>query len=77
MTNRVYNVSKVMHKIGKAEYITVSEVGGILGVSPATVRLWTVKSVLKTKRHPVNRYRLYKKEDVTKLLKKIEKGEQL
>jgi len=72
MSKMVYNVSKVMHKIGKAEYITVSEVGGILGVSPATVRLWTAKNVLKTKRHPVNRYRLYKKQDVVRLLKKIE-----
>ena len=66
-----------MHRIGKAEYITVSEAGEILGVSPATVRLWTEKGVLKTKRHPVNRYRLYKKEEVTKLLRKIEKGEKL
>lgn len=66
-----------MHKIGKMEYITVSEAGKILGVSPATVRLWTAKGVLKTKRHPVNRYRLYKKEDVVKVLKKIERGAKL
>lgn len=68
----VYNVSIVMHSIGKTEYLTVHEVAKRLGISPGTVRVWTEKGVLKTVRHPVNKYRLYRKIDVERVLNSLE-----
>lgn len=73
----VYIVYSVMMTIGKTIYLTVKEAAAILGISIPTVRLWTDKGILKTKRHPVNHYRLYKKDDVIELLKNIEKGERI
>ena len=68
----VYNVSIVMHRIGKTEYLTVHEVAKRLGISAGTVRVWTEKGVLKTVRHPVNKYRLYRKVDVERVLNSLE-----
>lgn len=61
-----------MQQVGKTTYLTVNDVAARLGISTHTVRLWTKKGVLKAKRHPVNRYRLYNEADVEKLAKKIE-----
>lgn len=68
----VDNVSKVMHKIGKTEYLTVHDVAKRLGISTQAVRIWTEKGVLKAARHPVNKYRLYRRVDVERVLTNIE-----
>lgn len=67
----VYNVYRVMHRVQKTTYLTVNDVAKLLGISTHTVRLWTKKGVLRAKRHPINRYRLYVEEDVQKLIKTI------
>jgi len=54
------------------QYLSVKETAGILGVTPLTLRNWDRKGKLVARRHPVNNYRVYKKDDIEKLIKKIE-----
>jgi len=54
-----------------ADYFTVREAAVFLGVSPSTLRNWDKEGKLKAKRHPVNDYRLYRKEDLEILLKQV------
>ena len=56
-------------------YAKVKEASEILGVSVMTLHRWDAKGKLKPLRHPINNYRLYKKEELKELLKKISKGE--
>jgi MerR family copper efflux transcriptional regulator len=52
-------------------FLTVTEAAGFLGVSPNTVRNWGRQSKIPEFRHPVNNYRLYRKEDLIQVLRKI------
>jgi MerR family copper efflux transcriptional regulator len=54
------------------DYLTIAEAAGFLGVSPATLRNWDKVGKLKAVRHPVNGYRLYRQEDLKRLLKTME-----
>jgi site-specific DNA-methyltransferase (adenine-specific) len=55
----------------KDKLITIKEAAKILGVNPETLRRWDNKGKLKTKRHPMNNYRVYKLVDIEKLKEKI------
>lgn len=55
--------------------MTVSEAAALLGVSEMTLRRWDNSGKFKAKRHPVNDYRLYKRADLMRLKKTIERGE--
>jgi len=54
-------------------YIKVKEAAKTLGVSIMTLHRWDAKGKLKSFRHPINNYRLYKATDLNKLLKSIPK----
>lgn len=54
-----------------AEYLTVSQAAALLGVSASTLRNWDRAGWLKARRHPLNRYRLYSRVDLLKLLKAV------
>ena len=56
------------------DYLTVSEAAEFLGVSDATLRNWDRAQKVKATRHPVNGYRLYRKEDLSSLLQKVKDG---
>lgn len=58
-------------------YFTIKEVSEILGVSPLTLRNWDKNGKLEARRHPMNNYRVYKKEDIEKLIDEIESGAEL
>lgn len=51
--------------------IKIKEAAEILGVNPETLRRWDRQGKLKTKRHPMNNYRVYKLGDVVALRRKI------
>ena len=51
--------------------VTVKKAAEILGVNPETLRRWDNQGKLKTKRHPMNQYRVYKLKEVLKLKEKI------
>ena len=54
------------------KYFTIKKVSEILGVTPLTLRNWDKKGKLKAYRNPINNYRVYKKEEIELLLRKIE-----
>lgn len=56
------------------DYLTVKDASQFLGVSIMTLHRWDAAGKLKPLRHPINRYRLYKRSDLEKLLKKFSSG---
>ena len=50
----------------------VQEVARLLGVTPLTIRNWDAKGKLPAYRNPINKYRMYKVEDVELLIRQIE-----
>jgi MerR family transcriptional regulator, copper efflux regulator len=54
-----------------SDYMRVAEAADYLGVSPNTLRNWVNAGKIAAVRHPVNDYRLFKKEDLDSLLKKV------
>jgi excisionase family DNA binding protein len=51
--------------------MTITEAADYVGVIPNTLRNWEKDKKISTYRNPYNKYRLYKKEDLDKLLKKV------
>ena len=49
-------------------YLLVNEAAAFIGVSVGTLRNWGRLGKIPTHRHPINRYRLYKKTDLERLL---------
>lgn len=56
-----------------SDYLTISEAARVLGVTSQTLRNWDSDGKLIALRHPLNSYRLYKKQDLIKVLDKLEK----
>ena len=52
--------------------LRVKEAADLLGVSPNTVRAWGAAGKIPEYRHPVNGYRLYRREELENLLRRIE-----
>ena len=53
------------------DYMTIKEASELLGVDKTTLRRWDKAGKLKPYRHPLNKYRLYKKADLEQLLRGI------
>ncbi len=49
-------------------YLRIKEAAEYLGVSPNTLRNWGRSGKLAERRHPINDYRLYSKEELDALL---------
>lgn len=64
-------------RLGEAEvdklsdYLRISEAAEYLGVSPNTLRNWVNAGKVVAIRHPLNDYRLFKREDLDSLLKQV------
>lgn len=54
-----------------SDYLRISEAAEYLGVSPNTLRNWVNAGKVIAIRHPVNDYRLFKREDLDNLLKQV------
>ena len=52
-------------------YLRISEAAQYLGVSSNTLRNWVNAGKVRAIRHPVNDYRLFKREDLDALLKQV------
>lgn len=59
-------VGRVVENFG--QFLTVHDASSLLGVSPSTLRNWDKTGKLKSQRNPYNDYRIYKKEDIEKIL---------
>lgn len=55
-------------------YVSIKEASYVLGVSPLTLRNWDKNGKFPAQRHPMNNYRVYKVEDLMKVIEDIEKG---
>lgn len=53
------------------DYLTVTRAAMVLGVSADTLRNWDKSGQLKAFRHPLNGYRLYRREDLLAFLQRI------
>jgi excisionase family DNA binding protein len=50
------------------EYLTIRQAAEFLAVSPNTLRNWGRDGKIEMRRHPVNGYRLFRHEDLQRLL---------
>jgi len=55
-------------------FLRVKEEAELLGVSPNTVRAWGAADKIPEYRHPVNRYRLYKRKGLEAVLRRLVKA---
>lgn len=56
------------------DVLTIKEAAEIIGVSEMTLRRWDKAGKFSPHRHPVNGYRVYRRQNVLKLRKQIESG---
>ena len=49
-------------------FVTVKQASTILDVAPNTVRAWGATGKITEYRHPANNYRLYKRDELERLL---------
>lgn len=58
------------------EYLTVKAAAAFLGVCPSTLRNWDRAGKLKPHRHPMNRYRLYRRAELEAVLRRAAREDQ-
>jgi DNA (cytosine-5)-methyltransferase 1 len=58
------------------DYFRVKAAAEFLGVSSSTLRNWDNDGKLKSIRHPLNKYRLYRKQDLETFLENLKKNKQ-
>lgn len=58
----------MLEKTNKQNHLKVAEVAKLFNVHPDTIRRWESKGLLLSIRHPMNKYRLFRQEDVQRLL---------
>lgn len=56
------------------EYMKVKEAATLLGVSESTLRNWERAGKIVAYRHPMNRYRMFKRADVESVLTRLEES---
>ena len=56
------------------EYLTIKEAARFLGVAPNTLRAWGARGKIPMHRNPINDYRLFRINDLQKLLAKVERS---
>lgn len=54
------------------DFLRISEAAEYLGVSPNTLRNWENAGKIVAHRHPVNDYRLFKKQELDALLQQLQ-----
>jgi len=55
----------------RTEFVLVKKAAELLGVCPNTIRSWGAEGKLTEHRHPINGYRMFKREDIDRLLKQL------
>lgn len=55
------------------DFLRVGEAAAYLGVAPNTIRNWGQRGKIPEYRHPVNNYRLYRRDDLRKFMQRVDK----
>jgi len=55
-----------------SDYLRIKEAAAYLGVSFGTLRNWEKEGKIKAYRNPMNDHRLYDKEELEEILKKVQ-----
>ena len=55
------------------DFVRVKEAAELLGVCANTVRTWGAAGKIPELRHPINDYRLYKRKDLERILREMQK----
>lgn len=53
------------------QLLTIKQAANMLGVTTLTLRNWDKAGKLSALRHPINNYRVYKRQDIERLLGEI------
>ncbi len=56
----------------ESDFMTIAEASRELGVAQNTLRSWGANGKIQEYRHPLNNYRLYRREDVITLAKVLQ-----
>jgi MerR family transcriptional regulator, copper efflux regulator len=56
------------------DYLRIKDAAEFLGVTEQTLRNWEAQGKIAVHRHPINRYRLFREQDLKLILKKIERS---
>lgn len=72
MLQVVLGVSRMRTQPRERSHLTIKQAAAILGISPNTLRAWGAAGKIPEGRHPVNNYRLYRRQDVEALRRRIE-----
>lgn len=54
------------------EYMNIAQAAEFMGVTKRTLMNWEKQKKITVRRNPKNRYRMYKKEDLEKILEQIQ-----
>ena len=57
------------------DYVKTAEAAKILGVAQNTLRKWAEEGQIPVRRNPANGYRLFKRSDLEKFLKQLERAD--
>jgi DNA-binding transcriptional MerR regulator len=57
-----------------AELLTIKDAAALLGVCEMTLRRWDAAGKFRARRHPINGYRMYRRDELLRLRKRIEQG---
>lgn len=58
------------------EYLSIKQASQILGVTTLTLRNWDKNGKFPAVRHPINNYRVYKNDDIKKLVESFGQKQQ-
>lgn len=63
------------HGPSPADLLTIAGAAKLVGVSQPALRRWNELGKFRARRHPINSYRMYLRDDVLRPRKKIVEGE--
>jgi excisionase family DNA binding protein len=67
----LYKLVCVATRTGNSDLLTIKAAAELLGVSEQTLRRWDEAGKLRARRHPMNGYRLYPRDEVLAVKRRI------
>lgn len=67
----IINVYVCYYRDMKDNFLNINQAAKMLGVTPLTLRNWDKSGKFTASRHPINNYRVYRKEELEMLIDDI------